>query len=151
MLMFVRMAETHDPADPIEMWVVVPSEQAALEGDIVTDGRDAQVRSYTGLRKKLYNAVPGAIFRVRLNDTGVEFQRKAMPFMTYSHVTKVAEWRAMNNAVERAAKAAVAFEKQVTRQLDREGLDPYRAAYKRLGGPQRVQLIAEVVRYITTG
>lgn len=148
LLMFVSLIDGRDARDPQEMWVVVTEEQVK-EGTAVTEGRNAKQHLYTDLRKKLKYATPGAVFPVTLRETGISYTPKSMPLMRYADNMKVAEWSARSTAIERARTGARDFEKQILRKLDREGLEPYREAYRRLNSPSQVQLIAEVVRYIT--
>lgn len=150
LLMFVRLEEGRHVTEPREKWVVV-TEEEVKSGNAVLSGAKAQIHYYDDLRRKLKHATPGAVFAVTLRDSGISFTPKSWPVLKYENNFAVAQWRAETTAAERAASGAKDFEKQVTRQLDREGLEPYREAYRRINSPQRVQLIAEVVRYITAG
>lgn len=150
LLMFVKLsASGHEPTDVHEVWVPVTEEQVQSGTVPPLDGPRSATRVFT-LRKGLRLVKPGAVFRVRLSESAVNYARGSMPVAAFQNAAVVAEWRAISNAVEAAAKSAKATEKRV-REIGADALEPFRAAYGRLNHAQRPQLIAEVVRYITRG
>lgn len=60
------------------------------------------------------------------------------------------KWAAQSRAIQNAFESAKALDKLLTNNVALERLEPFRAAYKRSSANVKRQMLAEILRFITT-
>ena len=105
-------------------------------------------RYYAGPRNIVRHAAPGDVYRFPCEGTSI-YTGSAAKLVKTLEGPLVVEWAAL----DRAAAQTFALRREEKRAGDRdqlkEALDPVVKAYWRLGAPQRAQLLAWIVNYIS--
>lgn len=101
------------------------------------------------MAKRLSMCRPGAIFRVKLQESNVIYERKAQPVGFVSDEVRM-KWAAVDSAVRRSMEALKSLEDEAKRNVVQEMCEPLRAAWRRCPtGMAKQQLLAEIVFHIT--
>jgi hypothetical protein len=91
----------------------------------------------------------GAIYDIK--QQGDSYAVETLQPVAYFRDTEtVTLWQSMDYAVSKDIKAASSLKREGKKDFVEEALDPIRTAYVALTPPQRAQLLAKIVRYIST-
>jgi hypothetical protein len=92
----------------------------------------------------------GAIYDITFKE-GDQYQLNGpSPVAYYSDKNTVVLWESMDHAVKKDFEAAKQLEKEGRNTEFEKWLEPLRTAYVSLPPPARAQLLAKIVRYIST-
>jgi hypothetical protein len=119
-----------------------------------TDGLDTwslvgDVKLY---KKSLMTCQPGGMFSIAVNPEkeGSVYVNTCKWICPWPDEAKRVEWIATSNAVAAAYMQKVATEKEMKDNAAVERLEPFKAVYRRSNAAVRRQILAEIIRYITT-
>ncbi len=101
------------------------------------------------LLKDLRFCRPGSVYLMTATPTGIRYTKKSTPEFVIANVP--VSWHAQHRATLQHWESKKRIERDATALPSHEALEPFRDAYERLHGPQRAQLIADVVAFITRG
>lgn len=116
---------------------------------IKSDGNDLKARSYSA---SIGDCTPGGVFSIETDPAadGRVFKGTAKFLALWPDEAKRAQWITQSRANEAAHREAKRMKELMQDNAAVDRLEPIKQAYKRSGTEVRRQILAEVIRYITT-
>lgn len=113
---------------------------------------DCKMRLY-GPKVRPYHCQPGSIFKFKAMDDADKsiFAKSAKWVKDWQEFEQVVEWQTKSRIVETIQSSRKKDKRVSTVQRDSAKLDSFKSLYGKLNRPQRVIMLAEVIRYITDG
>lgn len=117
-------------------------------GENLPDESRLQVKGYAS---EIQKASPGQIFKFQHDGKSVHFFPKGNPYEgMWQNRDDVATMRARHEGYELERKGKELMTKERNKKYHLEVLDPIREAYQSLPAPAKAQLLAQIVRYLTS-
>lgn len=153
-MLFAKLGERHQllgqAKEPNAYFVQLYEDEVRIQ-ELTREVKSDDLLSYpVKLVKNLLMCRPGAVYKMEKTETGISYTPKSPPAFAIKTNEQITRWHAETRATQRAWEARKRLEKDVKNSPDREHLEPFRKAYRRLHAPAQAQLIADVVAYITS-
>lgn len=129
-------------------------------GELASKGADVDEGIVSVWGKPLQRgATPGAVYEMQGTRTEESEGRVGLSITLnsgrylgrYHDEEMVAKWQVKHHAATLDLEAASKANRELKRRLDLERLDPFRESYRRAGARQRACLLANLIRYVTSG